>query len=202
MAADAAQFATDLGLERFDLLGHSMGGQIAQWLAYTRPELVRRLVLVGTGPRAGVPTDPADRTAELFAAGPNTNDELWLPLFFSPSTSSRAAGRAYLRRINERHDRDIPFSAAAVASYSAARAEWSAPGADRQDYLEEIHAPTLVVNGSRDIVIPTINSYTLQQNLPDAKLVLYPDSGHAPHFQYPADFALEANRFLDEHRPS
>ena len=175
-----------------------MGGQVAQWVTYTHPELVRKLVLVGTGPRAGVLTDPADGAAALFAAGPNLDDELWLPIFFSPSAASQAAGRRYVDRVRLRTDRDVPFSAEAARTYSAARVEWGQRGDDRQDYLAEIHSPTLVVNGSHDIIIPTVNSYTLQQQLPDAKLVLYPDSGHAPHFQYPEDFVAEVVRFLDQ----
>ena len=85
-----------------------------------------------------------------------------------------------------------------METYTAARAEWGQQGGGRQDYLSSIGAPTLVVNGSRDIVIPTVNSFTLQQLLPNAKLVLYPDSGHGPHFQYPRDFVAEVVRFLDE----
>jgi pimeloyl-ACP methyl ester carboxylesterase len=198
IAADAAVFAHALGLDEFDLLGHSMGGHVAQWFTYTHPELVRRLILVGTTPRGGVPTDPADGAAGFFAAGPNTNDELWLPIFFSPSEPSQAAGRAYVERIGSRVDRDIPFSADAARTYSQARVEWGQKEENGQDYLSSITAPTLVVNGSRDIVIPTVNSFTLQQKLPKAKLLLYPDSGHGVHFQYPVDFVAEATRFLDQ----
>lgn len=198
ITADAAVFAQALGLTRSDLLGHSMGGQVAQWLTYTHPELIRRLILVGTSPRAGVLTDPADGVAALFAAGPNTNDELWLPIFFSPTEKSQAAGRKYVDRVGSRADRDIPFSAEAVRTYSAARVEWGTPDAHGQDYLAAITAPTLVVNGSDDIVIPTVNSFTLQQKITNAKLLLYPDSGHGVHFQYPEDFVAEATRFLNQ----
>jgi pimeloyl-ACP methyl ester carboxylesterase len=54
-----------------------------------------------------------------------------------------------------------------------------------------------VVNGSHDIIVATVNSYLLQQNLPNAELVLYPDSGHGAHFQYPQQFLREALAFLD-----
>jgi pimeloyl-ACP methyl ester carboxylesterase len=198
IAADAAIFAEAVGVKQFDLLGHSMGGQVAQWLTFTHPELVRRLVLVGTSPRGGVLTDPADGAAGLFAAGPNMNDDLWLPIFFSPSERSQAAGRGYVDRIRTRIDRDLPFSAEAAKTYSAARVEWGTPSDDAQDYLAAITAPTLIVNGSHDIVIPTVNSFTLQQKLADAKLLLYPDSGHGAHFQYPQDFVAETTRFLDQ----
>lgn len=201
IAADAATFITALGLDRVDVLGHSMGGHVAQWLTYTHPELVRRAILIGTAPRGGVPGDPTDGAAGFFAAGPNHHDEGWLPIFFGPSERSQAAGRQYVERIRSREQRDVAFSDAAVATYSAARVDWGTKGERVQDYLAAIHQPVLVVNGSHDIVIPTINSFTLQQKLPNAKLVLYPDSGHGPHFQYPLDFVAEASRFLDQANP-
>ena len=104
-------------------------------------------------------------------------------------------------RISSREQRDVPFSDAAVATYNAARVDWGTQGEHVQDYLAAIQQPVLVINGSHDIVIPTINSFTLQQKLPNAKLVLYPDSGHGPHFQYPLDFVAEATRFLDQANP-
>jgi pimeloyl-ACP methyl ester carboxylesterase len=201
IAADAARFIAALDLRQVDVLGHSMGGHVAQWLTYSRPDLVRRVVLVGTAPRGGVPGDPAEGAAGFFAAGPNRHDEGWLPIFFAPSEKSQDAGRAYVQRISGRVDRDVPFSDEASATYSAARVEWATLGEHEQDYLARIHQPALVVNGSHDIVIPTINSYTLQQKLPNAKLLLYPDSGHGAHFQYPADFVAEVSRFLDQPAP-
>ncbi|HEY4267609.1 MAG TPA: alpha/beta hydrolase [Galbitalea sp.] len=198
MAADAATFITALGVAKVDVLGHSMGGHVAQWLSYTHPELVRKVILVGTAPRGGVPGNPDEGAAGFFAAGPNRHDDGWLPIFFSPSEKSQAAGREYVARISSRSDRDVPFSDAAAATYSAARVGWGAQGAGVQDYLKHILQPVLVVNGSHDIVIPTVNSYALQQGLPNAKLILYPDSGHGPHFQYPQDFVAEVARFLDQ----
>jgi pimeloyl-ACP methyl ester carboxylesterase len=65
-------------------------------------------------------------------------------------------------------------------------------------HLKGLELPVLVVNGSDDIVIPTINSYILQQFLPNAELILYPDAGHGAHFQYPALFVRHARIFLDD----
>ena len=57
--------------------------------------------------------------------------------------------------------------------------------------------PTLVVNGHTDIVIATVNSFILQQHIPSAQLILYPDSGHGSHFQYPQLFMAQTRLFLD-----
>jgi pimeloyl-ACP methyl ester carboxylesterase len=65
------------------------------------------------------------------------------------------------------------------------------------DYLAEIHHPALVVHGHNDLIIPTVNGFTLQQHLPDAQLIIYPDSSHAPFYQYPGLFLAHASLFLD-----
>jgi pimeloyl-ACP methyl ester carboxylesterase len=123
---------------------------------------------------------------------------MWLPIFFSPSEQSQAAGRRFLDRIRARtEDRDVAVSNATVAAHSAAAREWGAPSQDGFDYLKRNHPPTLVVNGSHDIVVATVNSYILQQNLPNAELILFPDSNHGSHFQFTEQFNRYATEFLD-----
>jgi pimeloyl-ACP methyl ester carboxylesterase len=63
--------------------------------------------------------------------------------------------------------------------------------------LKTITQPTLVVNGRRDIMVPTINSYHLTQHIPTAQLIVYPDSGHASLFQYSELFVSHVELFLD-----
>ena len=65
------------------------------------------------------------------------------------------------------------------------------------DYLATIQHPVLVADGSNDLIIPTINGFTLQQHLPNAQLIIYPDSSHAPFYQYPELFLAHAALFLD-----
>jgi pimeloyl-ACP methyl ester carboxylesterase len=79
----------------------------------------------------------------------------------------------------------------------AAIAEWKEVRGERVGELKKIAQPTLVVNGNRDIMVPTINSFTLSQHIPNAQLIIYPDSGHASHFQYPDLFLAHARVFLD-----
>ena len=199
MAAGAVSFIDALGLTTIDLLGHSMGGETAQLITFSRPDLVRRLILVGTGPRGGFSiARPPATTAPLFGKRDELGDDMWLPILFSPSKESQAAGRAFISRIQARtQDRDIPVSAETMAAYRAAANGWGSAPLDDFAYLSHIAQPTLVVNGSNDVVIPTINSYHLYQHLPDAELWLLPDSGHGAHFQYPERFTRRAIDFLD-----
>ena len=83
-----------------------------------------------------------------------------------------------------------PAQAAAIAAYSA-------PATDGWNYLKTIAQPTLVVNGHNDVIIPTVNSFILQQHLPNAQLILYPDANHGSIYQYPDLFLAHAALFLD-----
>jgi pimeloyl-ACP methyl ester carboxylesterase len=199
MARDAASLIDALGLEHVDLFGFSMGGYVVQQIAVDRPELVRRLILVGTGPRGG---DGMGRLAPevvpLFGTVYEPQDLMWLAIFFSPSEASQAAGRRFLERIRARtEDRDVAVSQATVAAHLAAARAWGAAAPDGFDYLKGIPHPTLVVNGSNDIVVPTINSYILQQNLPNAELILFSDSNHGSHFQFTERFTRYVTDFVD-----
>src|SRR5580692_6053720 len=194
LAADAASFIDGLGLTTVDILGHSMGGEIAQLIALDRPDLVRRVVLVGTGPRGGdIIARQAPEVASFFARRDELGEDMWLPIMFSPSKESQAAGRAFVDRITARtEDRDVPVSSSTIAAYRAAASQWGTRVTGSFDYLEHIVQPSLIVNGNNDIIIPTINSYHLYQHLPNAQLWLLPDANHGAHFQYPALFARRA----------
>jgi pimeloyl-ACP methyl ester carboxylesterase len=197
-ARDAEAFIDALGLKIVDLLAHSMGGIIAQQLALDRPELVRRLVLVGTAPRGGVGLgELAPETQALFFKTYDQQEEMWLPILFTPSEDSQAAGRAYLARMMARKDRDAEVSMETVQAQATAIAAYGAEKDETYAHLKNLHQPALVVNGNNDIIIPTINSYLLQQHLPNAQLILYPDANHGAHHQYPELFVQHTKLFLD-----
>jgi pimeloyl-ACP methyl ester carboxylesterase len=200
MARDAASLIDALGLEHVDLFGFSMGGFVTQQLAVDRPELVRRIALVGTGPRGGEGMAQLDpEVAPLFGTPYDPRDLMWLPIFFSPSGKSQAAGRQFLDRIRaRREDRDAPVSGATVAAHLRAAHEWGTAAPQAYDYLKRICHPVLVVNGSNDIIVPTVNSYILQQSLPNAELILLPDSNHGSHLQFTQVFNRSLIDFLDQ----
>ena len=199
MAANAAAFIKALGLAKVDVLGFSLGGFVAQEIALAEPKLVRRLILLGTGPRGGEGMDGGTPEGNrIFGATYTEPDHLWLSVFFTPSQVSQAAGRAFLKRFRLRaKDRDPEVNNKVAPAQRAAIAKWAAARERPYDYLKAIQQPTLVVNGSNDVIIYTVNSFILQQNLPNAQLIIYPDSAHGSHHQYPALFVGDVTRFLD-----
>jgi pimeloyl-ACP methyl ester carboxylesterase len=195
MAANAVAFIKALGLAKVDVLGFSLGGFVAQALTVAEPGLVRRLILVGTGPRGGAGMATLTPEAQtVFGATYANPDEMWLGVFFTPTEASQAAGRAFLKRFRLRQDRRDPEVTEKVApAQIEAIGKWGAQRAGALDYLRKITQPTLVIN----VIIYTVNSFILQQNLPNAQLILYPDSNHGSQYQYPALFVADVTRFLD-----
>jgi pimeloyl-ACP methyl ester carboxylesterase len=200
MAANAGAFIEALGLKQVDLLGFSMGGLIAQELAITKPQLVRRVILVGTGPRSGEGMATLTPEAqEIFGASYAHPDDLWLRVHFAPSEASQAAGRGFVERFRLRSDNRDPEANSTVApAQLAALAKWGAPRDNPYDYLHALKQPTLVVNGDNDVIIYSINSWHLQQHIPNAQLILYPDANHGSLYQYPERFVAHVDQFLSE----
>jgi pimeloyl-ACP methyl ester carboxylesterase len=200
MSANAIAFIKALGLKQVDVLGFSIGGLVAQEITLQAPDLVRRLILVGTGPRSGESMDSGTPEGkEIFGATYANPDDLWLRVHFTPSDVSQAAGREFVKRFRLRStNRDPEVSQAAALAQRAAIGRWGAKRDHAWDYLKTIKQLVLVVNGSNDVIIYTINSYILQQNLPNAQLIIYPDSAHGSLFQYPQLFVRHVSMFLDQ----
>jgi len=199
MATDAIAFIEALGLKQVDIFGFSIGGMVTQNIVLQRPDLVRKLILVGTGPRNGdAMQDLTPEAKAIVARNYNPPMHIWLDMLFAPTPTSQAAGLEFLKRIASRtEDRDKDNSEKVAQAQVAAVMEWGKPVGERFAYLKQIKQPTLIVCGNQEIIVYTINSLHLAQNLPNAKLIVYPDANHGVYNQYHEEFVSETNRFLN-----
>ncbi len=197
MAKDCATFCTALGLTNLDIVGHSLGGMIGQQLAQDYPQLVRGLILLGTGPRGGEGMSFTNIRREEQEADPIA---FLLAAFFAPTESSQSAGRAHVARLALRtQDRDLPVSAGTTETQIEALKEWGAvPSTDRYAMLRNIPQPALIVHGNKDIVVGPINALILAEHLPNAQLIVYPDSSHGAQDQHADRFVKHVGLFLAE----
>lgn len=196
MAKDAVTFIRALGLERVDIHGFSMGGMIAQVIAQTDPQLVRKMILTGTGPAGGEGIKNVTWLSHLDTVrGLLTFQDPKQFLFFTRTANGRRAGKQFLARLKERtHDRDKAISLPSYGAQLRAIHRW---GLERPHDLSVIRQPVLVANGDSDRMVPSKNSADLARRLPNAELVIYPDAGHGGIFQFHKRFVGEALEFLE-----
>jgi pimeloyl-ACP methyl ester carboxylesterase len=176
----------ELGYDRIDVVGHSLGGMIALELAHRSPERVRRLVLCNTAP--GLPL--------LLSPNPLAYAAVFTPLRSRLLVSAAAGGRTA---------RD-PALTEKMASNRTDRPSWTgllrqlyaAPGWSSWPWLHRIQHQTLVVVGSEDPLILPANSRLLAWRMPNATLRTVPGGGHLLSLDQPEAFA----QLIDEFAPA
>lgn len=194
-ADDAYRFIRALGHRTIDVVGFSVGAMIAQDLVVKHPGLVRRLVLTGTGPRGGEGIDKVVGTTYLdtLRATLARSDPKEF-LFFPRDAEGRAAGKAFVRRLEERTvDRDDPITISAFRAQLKAIVRY---GRSAPSDLSVITQPTLIANGDHDRMVPSVLSEDLHRRIAGSRLVIYPRSGHGAIFQHHGEFAPLLVEFL------
>jgi pimeloyl-ACP methyl ester carboxylesterase len=195
MAADAVTFIQALGLTEVDILGFSMGGMIAQVIAQEEPQLIRKLIIAGTGPAGGEGIKNVTKLSHLDTVrGLFSFQDPKQFLFFTRTANGRRAGKEFLARLKERkNNRDKAIALKSYFSQLTAIHRW---GLEKPSDLSVIKVPVLVANGDNDRMVPTKNSTDLARRLPDSELVIYPDAGHGGIFQFHEQFVEKALEFL------
>src|SRR3954454_1221409 len=146
MAADAVAFIRVLGYDRVDLLGFSLGGGVAQVITLEHPDLVRRVILAGTGPRGGGGIEKINRVAaSAYAKAALTLRDPRHFLFFNRNPAGKRAATHYMARLKERKaDRDKRISMQARRAHLKAIRE---AGLGAPHDLGRIRQPVFVANG-------------------------------------------------------
>ncbi|MGX1471628.1 UNVERIFIED_CONTAM: pimeloyl-ACP methyl ester carboxylesterase [Streptomyces canus] len=197
MGRDAVAFIRAMQLEKVDLLGFSLGGGVAQMVALQAPELVRRIILAGTGPRGGGGIKEINKVAvKAYVKSALTLKDARTFLFFPRDAEGKRAAKDYLARLKERtRNRDEKISLQARrAQLKAIRAA----GLHAPDDLSVITQPVFVANGDHDLMVASSNSADMARRIPNARLKIYPNSGHGGVFQYHREFVPEVLEFLND----
>lgn len=195
MGRDTIAFIRALGYQQVDLLGFSLGGGVAQMVALQAPELVRRMILAGTGPKGGGGIEEINKVAALaYLKSALTWSDARNFLFFPRTPEGKRAAREYFAALKKRtRDRDQPISLQARRAQLAAI---KTAGLSEPDDLSRITQPVLVANGDHDLMVASRLSADMARRLPNARLTIYPDSGHGGVFQHHQAFVAEVLNFL------
>lgn len=196
MGRDAVAFIRALGLQQVDLFGFSLGGGVAQMVALQAPDLVRRIILAGTGPRGGGGINEITKIAVIaYVKAAFTLSDARNFLFFPRTPEGKRAAASYFARLKERKNgRDKKISLQARrAQLKAIRAA----GLAEPDDLSVITQPVFVANGDHDLMVASSHSADMAHRLPNASLTIYPDAGHGGVFQYHEQFVPALVEFLD-----
>jgi pimeloyl-ACP methyl ester carboxylesterase len=182
MADDAVSILDDLSIERVHLYGFSLGGMIAQQVALRHPERVQSLVLGGThsgGRRAAFPEPEVAAFFRRRARMPS-EEAAWASVPYNYGPRSRAEQVDRIAEDIERRQRS-PFNERAYRAQLLAA--WLHNCYRR---LDRIRAPTLVVHGALDRIIPVANAHKTAERVRGAKLRILDDAGHLYPTEEPA----------------
>jgi pimeloyl-ACP methyl ester carboxylesterase len=197
MAKDAIAFIHALGYKQVDIVAFSMGGFITQELLLVEPQLVRKAILAGTGPRGGEGVSAVvGLTYKDIFKGLLTFRDPKFYLFFTQNKVGKVAARDFLKRLKERtENRDTKVKLSVLKAQLKAIETW---GHDQPADLSVFKLPVFIANGDADRMVPTPNSYDMAKRFPNAQIKIYPNSGHGGIFQYHKEFIPQAIDFLNK----
>ena len=195
-AKNVINIIEELGYSKINLLGLSMGGMIAQEVVRHTPELIGKLILVGTGPRAGIGIDKVTSATflHMLHAIIKRKDMKRYIFYTNDKIGDIESEKVFVRlKSRTKEFTDKPVRISAFLRQLKAIKKW---GIAEKDDLKFIKQPTLIVNGEQDDMVSTENSYIMHKKITNSKLIIYPKSGHGSLFQNPKDFSEKVRNFL------
>ena len=195
MAKDARAFIHALGYDKVDIIGFSMGAFIAQEILLQEPQLVRKVIMTGTGPAGGKGIKNVTKITYLdMLRGYLTFRDPKFYLFFNQNKNGKKSAKEFLSRIKERtENRDKKIGLNSFGNQLKAIHAW---GLQQPQDLSLIKQPVLVANGDNDRMVPSSNTTDLAKRLSNSELIIYKDAGHGGIFQYHEEFVKSALTFL------
>lgn len=187
----------ELGVERFALMGHSLGGFAAQQVAREARERIERLVLVGTGP--GQPYTSQDMSGFVKATG-MTYWELCRATEHAPHDHLRHLfGPRFPAVHPHEYDEFVKIRSKALPGKAVTLAQLMAGGVfSSARWAKDLAMPALVIHGGADILVSANSGRTLAQLLPNARYLEFFGVGHFPMLEHPG-FYPALKRFLEGH---
>lgn len=197
MAKDARAFIHALGYDNVDIIGFSMGAFIAQEILLQEPQLVRKVIMTGTGPAGGEGIKNVTKITYLdMLRGYLTFRDPKFYLFFNQNKNGKKSAKEFLSRIKERtENRDKKVGLKSFGNQLKAIHAW---GLQKPQDLSVIKQPVLVANGDNDRMVPSSNTTDLAKRLSNSELIIYKDAGHGGIFQYHDEFVKSASTFLSK----
>jgi len=196
-ARNIASFARKLGYEQIDVLGFSMGGFDCQVIAIEESKLVRKVIVIGSGPAGNADTAPPTDIVFGIALKETYAFEDIRYLFFAEGREQET--KTYIERMAIRKDREPVVGAKVIAAMVESVSGFMGGKTDHYSRLRQLKQPFLIISGDRDPFFPLKNTWLLYRKLANAQVAVYPLAGHAPHQQHPTEVAAQVERFLATH---
>lgn len=186
VAAEVIKIADYLKIEKFNVGGWSYGGLIAQYTTFLYPTRILNAIIIGSNPM-GKNEAPLSPLFLEKALQPTYTPEDIITLFFEPSSEkSSAAGIASLQRIAQRYDESkVPVKSEILQRFFAISEQLAEDKDNFREAYKTLQTPVLAVSGDNDISFAVENWFPLLKNAPTLQHIILPNTGHAPHYQYP-----------------
>jgi pimeloyl-ACP methyl ester carboxylesterase len=201
MAQDTLALADALGIHTFNLMGWSMGGEIAQQVTVDAPSRVLKLVLCATS--AGGPTEKAPSAAiEKLMSEPDLPTAKLFALSFPPTPAGAKGAADYAAAVAAQYKFDhlpsdsLSTSSAGLAGQQSARAQWTSSTGGVYGDLPKLSTEVLVMWGNLDVIDPPANDQTIVKQLHNATSKIFSGAGHAFLFQDAEQVGQTTDSFL------